>query len=138
MPFPLRLNEVEIKIKLVSSSSIQDDDFREPLTVSKFDSEVTLSGQVNFGFPKGAAGRFEQIARSLTGDETKSHGHVLFRKVDLDKQGVTLTVGSLITEIAGMTMDLEINEVRPESPLRGEFLLIYAQFERRHEKRGSQ
>jgi hypothetical protein len=75
--------------------------------------------------------------RSSTGNEEVSIGHCLFRNTDLDNAGITLQTGDVFTDIAEVTTDLEIMHVKYESPLNGNFLLVYTFFENRHDKRAS-
>jgi len=107
-----------------ASGTIVDPDFDEPIGLVQTGSPVTIQGQINYG-----VGRNERLLRSRTGDIGGSSGHFVFRKTDLDDAGITLTKGDRVTSIAGVTVELEITEVRHESPLRGAFLLTYADFE---------
>lgn len=128
--------ELDIVIQKVSTDQILDD-FDEPITVTSFDDPVTLQGQANFGFPKGSTGKFNRVARTSTGNEGMSFGHLVFRKSYLEEVGVTLSIGDIVVSIAGNAMNLEIIEVRQESPLNGQFLLTYALLDERHEQRKS-
>ena len=129
--FPFRINKVDIEIRPLSTTSIVlDDDFREPLTQDIFGDPVMLRGQPNFG---DSSHNKETRVATPTGDWDPSEGHIIFKKADLDSGGFTPTPGDVITKIAGQDFSadadrLRIIEVRPESPLRGEFKLIYCEF----------
>jgi len=133
--FPERMNTVEIVVRKLSKDRTHwDADFEEPVTKKDRTEEVTLAGQVNLG-RAGAA--FERRSRSLTGDRAESDGHLVFRKADLDAAGVTLEKGDRVIRVAGEAVDFLLTEVRPESPLRGGFLLVYAEFEHNREERAT-
>lgn len=133
MARPIRINPVRIKVKQFdATTTVEDSDFREPKSEKVFESVKELKGQVNFG-----GKTYSEVWRTRTGDEGRTMGWCVFRTSDLEKWGVTLRKGDRIIEIAGEPMDLEIREVRFESPLRGKFLLVYAIFEHVKEKRAS-
>lgn len=132
---PSRMNTVEIVLrKLGSDRTHWDPDFEEPLTKKNRTEEVVLHGQVNLG-RSGSA--FDRRRPSLTGDRAESDGHLVFRKADIEAAGVTLRKGDRVVRVAGEEVDFLLTEVRPESPLGGEFLLVYAEFEENREERGS-
>lgn len=129
--FPFKINKVDIEIRPLSTSSVVlDEDFREPLTQDIFGDPIKLRGQVNFG---DSSHRKEERVAGPTGDMDLSEGHIIFKKRDLDSGGFTPSPGDVITKIASQDFSadkdrLRIIEVRPESPLRGDFLLIYCEF----------
>jgi len=128
MTLPARLNLVDITIKQIQKSGVnatwQDPDFREPANTANFADSIVIQGQPNLG-----SRSFEQLLRSITGSEERTRGHIVFKKETLDSAGITLQVGDKITDVGGFSVDLTIREVRPESPLDGSFLLLYAVFE---------
>lgn len=129
------MNLVTVKVtqmQTTSSNLYEDPDFGEPAAPMTYASEVTLEGQVNFG-----SKQYEELLRSLTGNAKSTFGHCVFKNPIVDTSGssVTLAIGDKITEIAGETMELYITEVRPESPLNGEFLLWYVSFTDNQEER---
>lgn len=133
MPFPKRMNPVNIKLhQRNAADTVMDSDFREPASTRAFDAGVVVKGQVNFGMKK-----YAEQDITMTGDKGDTMGWFCFRKSDLDRAGISLQKGDRVSEVAGEAMDLEIVEARPESPLRGRFLLIYADFEHVKEKRES-
>ncbi len=132
---PRMMNFVDIKIQQFNHGDTPwDDDFNEPLPNRSYDGLVTLKGQINLGNKENA-----RQEMSSTGDETRTFGHCVFRKSDLDEAvpPVVLAKGDRVTEVAGVAVDYELTEIRPESPLRGKFLLIYAEFTQPLEKRAS-
>jgi len=132
---PERMNTVEIVVRKLSKDRTHwDRDFEEPVTKKDRSAEVTLHGQVNLG-RAGAA--FARRSPSLTGDRVESDGHLVFRKADLDAAGVTLAKGDRVVRIASEDVDFLLTEVRPESPLRGGFLLVYAELDHNREERAS-
>ncbi len=130
---PARMNLVEIVLRpLAKDATAWDEDFREPIGAKATAADVTLQGQVNFG-----SKQFHGRDRTATGDREPSAGHVVFRKTDLDAAGGRLAKGDRVVRIAGEAVDFVITEVRPESPMRGEFLLVYAEFTHDVEERES-
>lgn len=141
--YPKRWNPVDIKIqRLDVPNTFIDDDFREPVSKKKRFTTITLRGQVNFG---DRAFTVEERSRAAPGDEDVTKAHVVFRRKDLVDAGLwdnaapedNLKKGDKIIEIAGESFDLIFSEIRPESPLRGKFLLIYGEFEHEREERGA-
>lgn len=132
---PAVLNPVDIVVdqRSVATTAI-DPDFDEPLGAAARGASITLRGQVNYG---SASGHHERLVRSRTGDEAASSGHLLFRKKDLDDAGVTIGKGDRVSSIAGVSVDLEIIEVRHQAPLRGVFLLTMCPFRERSDVRPS-
>lgn len=130
--FPYRMNLVDIELKQVNKpGTVIDVDFREPKGASKLQDVITLKGQVNFGGDK----FFNRTERTFTGDAAPSDGHFVFRKKDLDDLSIILQKGDRVISVAGVPMELELDEIRFESSLRGKFLLVYAEFEQIREKK---
>jgi len=118
---PFRMNLVSIKIMSFSHTSTNwDPDFREPVSDKSFESVVEVKGQVNWGRKDDKV-----LRRTRVGDAEPSYCWLVFRKKDLEDQGVEIKKNDKVIEIAGKSVDLVVNEVRNESPLRGEFLLTY-------------
>ena len=135
MAFPIKWNPVTVKIRqLEKSESYNDPDFSEPASPLTFGDEVIMEAQVNF-----MSRNFEGLMRTMTGDAENSSGHLVFRNPIADTSGTSITLqkGDKITEIAGVSTDLFIMEVRPESPLNGVFLLWYVRFSHNQETRTS-
>jgi len=135
---PFRINPVEIKIRHFDTvATVIDEDFREELSGKVFESETTIKGQVNF-----RGKDLRNLTPTMGGDAEATSGYFVFKKSDLDDAGVALKKGDRITEIANEPMDIELTQIRFESPLRdpngiGEFLLVYAEFEELREERRS-
>lgn len=138
MALPLRLNLIRVVIEqLNTTTTVEDPDFREAVGTKKYASQVVLEGQVNLA----SKPKYFMQAPSRTGDMEPTMGHLVFRKRDLDAAGVTLVKGDRVVEVGPVAtptpIDSKLVEVRPESPLRGDFLLIYAEFKWDQRKRGS-
>jgi len=135
---PFKMNEMRIVIaQLDIVKTVKDPDFREPVGVKRIETQVVLQGQVNLAKDK----RLFMMEPSRTGDMEPTKGHLVFRKKYLDDLGVGLKKGDRIVEVGPTsgptTIDAIIDEVRPESPLRGDFLLIYVDFKWDEKERGS-
>lgn len=138
MAYPFRMNLMRIKIaQLDIPATIKDPDFREPIGRQQHYTPIELQGQVNLATKP----RYFENAPSRTGDMEPTRGRLVFRKRDLDTAGVTLKKGDVIVEVGPATsptpIDCKIEEVRPESPLRGDFLLIVVEFAWNQRERGS-
>lgn len=129
---PMRMNLVRIKLRRLNvPATPQDSDFREPMRSKAFE-EVEVQGQVNFG-----SKQVDQRGRTMIGDWPRSSAHLVFKMADLQAAGFEPRKGDRVSEIAGRPLDFEIGEVRPESPLRGAFLLLYCEMEEVKEERAS-
>ena len=132
MTLPKRLNLIRIVLgQLDKTSTFVDDDFRQQVGAKRRFTEVIVQGQINIGLRRGK--KLAVTARGKTGDEEKSRGHCLFRRADLKKQGVVIQKGDQILRVGPTGDEVVVNgvviEIRPESPLRGAFLLDYVEFE---------
>ncbi len=133
MSLPLRMNEVEVKIKrLDEAGTVIDPDFREARRQKKFSDPITVKCQVNFGQKT-----LEDTARTHTGDAEPSSGWLVFKLSYLAALGWEPKKGDRVIEIAGRPVDLRVRQTRPESPLRGKFLLLYVVLEEVKEERSS-
>lgn len=138
MNLPIRLNLVRVQIKQLSTTVTQKDpDFREPIGETHYGEPIELEAQVNLA----TRPKYFVSAPSRSGDMEPTRGRLVFRKKYLDDLGVTLKKGDRVIEVGPETNPTPINcdfvEIRPESPLRGDFLLIYAEFEWDQRERGS-
>jgi len=135
---PRRMATMRIVIaQLDIVKTVKDPDFREPVGAKHSETQIVLEGQVNLAGKK----KFFVQAPSRTGDTEPTKGHLVFRKKYLDDLGITLKKGDRVVEVGPesgpTTVDCDIDEVRPESPLRGDFLLIYVGFTWDERERGS-
>jgi hypothetical protein len=143
MPLPYRMNMVDIEIRRQirpdesdrtvnefvqvmddGSNDVKrtfDTDFREPSGTRSFRETIELDGQVSNN-------TFQELVASITGQEPRSDGHLVFRKTDLDNKNVTLKNGDRIVKMADFDTDLIIEQVRPYAPLRGDFLLLMVNY----------
>jgi hypothetical protein len=139
MGLPVRMNLVRIVIEqLNTTATVKDADFREPVGVKKYNTtQLVLEGQVNLAAKK----TFFVQTPSRTGDTEPTMGHLVFKKKYIDDLGVVLKKGDVIIEVGPAAnptpIDCKIHDVRPESPLRGDFLLLYVDFKWDERKRGS-
>lgn len=128
---PSRINERIIRFQRLDRTVSLDPDFGEP-----FGEDITITatidvvGQVNFGSKS-----FRKRSNTLSGDEERVKGHLVFKMCDLIDAGLAtqsgskisfvLEKGDLVTRIGDKPTDFEVYEIRPESPLQGDFLLVY-------------
>lgn len=138
MTLPLRMNPVRIVIEQLNlSTTVKDPDFREPVGQTYYLPRIELQGQVNLATKP----KYFMSAPSRSGDMEPTRGRLVFRKQDLSDAGVTLKKGDRIVEVGPTTsatpINCDIDEVRPESPLRGDFLLIVVEFSWDQRERGS-
>lgn len=138
MAYPFRMNLVRIVIEqLNTTTTITDPDFREAVGVKHHATRIEVQGQVNLA----TRPRYFESTPSRSGDMENTRGKLVFRKQYLDDEGVTLRKGDRIVEVGPASsptpIDCKIDEVRPESPLRGDFLLIVVEFEWDVRERGS-
>ena len=92
-------------------------------------------GQINLG-----GKRFKERSMALSGDAEGVEGHCVFRICDLIDAGLATLAGTIITfnikkgdrivKLGQRSVNFEIIEVRPESPLGGDFTLVYVLFSR--------
>jgi hypothetical protein len=132
------MNPVRIVIEqLNTATTVKDPDFREAVGVKHHRTRIEVEGQVNLATKP----KYFMSAPSRTGDMEPTRGKLVFRKRDLARAGVTLRKGDLIVEVGPATdptpINCDIEEVRPESPLRGDFLLIVVEFSWDQRERGS-
>lgn len=133
MSIPIRMNMVDIVLRRLNAvATAIDPDFREQKRSKKFMDPVTIRGQANF-----AGKPLEDRFRSHTGDVGTSSVWFVFRMSDLVSLGFEPKKGDRIAAVAGRTYNLEVKETRPESPLRGKFLLLYVIVEEVKEERAS-
>lgn len=138
MAYPFRMNLVRIVIEqLDTTATVKDSDFREAVGVRHHSTRVEVCGQVNLA----ARPKYFESMPSRSGDMEPTRGKLVFRKQDLVRDGVTLKKGDLIVEVGPVDtptpINCKIDEVRSESPLRGDFLLIVVEFEWDVRERGS-
>jgi hypothetical protein len=132
------MNLMRIVIEqLNTTTTVKDPDFREAVGVKHHKTQIVVQGQVNLA----TRPKYFMSAPSRTGDMEPTRGKLVFRKRDLATAGVTLRKGDRIVEVGPASdptpIDCEIEEVRPESPLRGDFLLIVVEFSWDERERGS-
>lgn len=132
--FPVRINPVAITFQLLERDNFAlDPDFDEPVGEDTFKTQTIIAeGQVNQ-----RGGPIKRRDNTFTGDEETTDGHLVFRIGDLIDAGLAeedpisgnisfiLAKGDRVTRIASQAVNFEIIEIRTESPLRGDFLLVY-------------
>jgi hypothetical protein len=139
---PRQLNLVDIEIaQLKKSATVRDPDFDEYAGPRRYGMSgagaacsppIVIQGQVNLG------GRmFEVLKPEPGGDRAPLRGHLVFEMEMLDQRGVTLQKGDRITKIAGYPIDARVEQLRPQCPLLGRFLLLFVDFTENVHKRGA-
>lgn len=136
--YPFRMNLVRIQIEQLNlTTTSKDPDFREAIGKKKYSAPIELEGQVNLATKP----QYFISSPSRSGDTQDTRGKLVFKKSYLKEQSVTLRKGDHIIEVGPATdptpIDCDIDEVRPESPLRGDFLLIVVKFKWDERERGS-
>lgn len=132
MNLPFRMNLVTIKLRRLDvDGTSKDPDFREARRSKKFQ-DVELMGQVNFGNKQ-----VDDRLRTHTGNDPVSSAWFVFRMTDLEDAGFEPKQGDRVVEVAGRPVNFEVRQTRPESPLRGKFLLLYVIVEEVKEERSS-
>jgi len=112
-----------------ATGTIYDTDYGEPVLNEVLETAVTLQGQIKND-------KDDRLSLGKTGDNSDSSGHLVFRKLYLEEQGITLKKGDLITSVAGVDFDAEIIEIRPKAPLGGQFLIVQVFFKQRTDTHG--
>lgn len=132
------MNLMRVVISPLSlTRTVKDADFREQVGKKFYGPEITLRGQVNLATKP----EYSVSNPSRTGDTEPTKGRLVFKKKYLDDLEVVLKKGDLVVEVgpegAATPINCTLITVRPESPHRGDFLLIYAEFKWDEEQRGS-
>jgi hypothetical protein len=138
MARPFRMNLMRIVIEQLNTiATVKDADFREAVGVKHHSTLIEVEGQVNLA----TRPEYLDSAPSRSGDTEPTRGKLVFRKSDLDRDSITLQKGDRIVEVgpaaSPTSIDCKIDTVRPESPLRGDFLLIVVEFKWDVRERGS-
>jgi len=105
VPLPRLLHAVPCVIERIDrASTIYDDDAREAISQAQRKPPVTIPGQVKWA---------SQYSLEMTkaGARENSNGYVLFRKVDLDKAGVTLQDNDRIAKMGHVECDLYVDRM---------------------------
>lgn len=110
---PIRLNKVRILWqRLRKDLTLIDPDFRETIGEKTFDAEVELFGQINI-----FNGKYQQMARTKTGNKNVIMGRVTFSQQDLDNLGFSISVGDKFTKYGPVggerTLNVRAIHVRP-------------------------
>jgi len=124
---PMMMNLVEVKIARVRLTHTTVDPVYKEVVGKEERNTVTLQAQnktimESYQYP------------SASGDETNTSGHLVFKKKYLEEMNVSLKKGDKVVSIAGDTVDYDIIEVRSESALGGNNLLIFAVYGRAKER----
>lgn len=102
MPLPRLLHSVVIEIQQIDrTGTFQDDDAREPVQIVKRNITKQLPGQVKWGSQY-------NLEPTKVGPTENSDGYVLFRKVDLDSQSITLKSQDRIIKMGHVETDVYI------------------------------
>ena len=143
LQLPFRINPVVVKFQKLNRIDIQiDPDFDEPIGGDILQSQIIeADAQVNL-----RGGPYKRRTPSLSGDEGKTDGHLVMLLDTMIEDGLAtgssetqidfvLAKGDRIVQIASQVVNFEIIEIRVESPLRGDFLLVYIVFKQGAEER---
>lgn len=106
--YPRLLHPVLVQIEQADrSSTIYDDDAREPVGQVAVSTVVTINGQVKYGSSK-------QLGyQSSAGVQENEKGYVLFRQRDLDADSIVLKPSDRITMIGTVIHDVYITRLMP-------------------------
>jgi hypothetical protein len=125
MVIPVRMNTVPIVIEqltLVTTNTPLDQDFGEIQSGRKKRyNTINVNGQVVYE-------KFKEEEVALTGDPSRTIGHLTFRKFDIDNAGIILKKGDIVKSIAGVATNFRFIDVRPSGHLRGVSNLWMAYF----------
>jgi hypothetical protein len=104
---PNLLNAVDVYVEQLSTSTtIYDDDFREPVQQVDHAQVKHLRGQVQWLDA-------DDLKVTPVGNEENATGYVVFRYVDLETQSVALKINDRITKLGNQTTDLYIIKLTP-------------------------
>lgn len=99
---PNLIHPCDVKIKqILKSSTIMDEDAREPVQQAKRAATKTVPGQPKWGQQYG-------LGAGKAGAVEGSDGYVLFRKIDLDAASVTLQPNDRFVQIGHVMTDVYI------------------------------
>lgn len=108
MPTPNLIHPVVVEIaQSDTSSTLYDDEAREPIGQVARSTAVELPGQVSYGSSR-------ELSYELGGRRENERGYVLFRQVDLDAKSVTLQPNDRITKIGQVEHDSYITRLEPK------------------------
>jgi len=130
--YPIKYNPIRVMIKKLNKPDIIiDDDYGTPVGGNvglTRDDAIEIEAQINLGNKK-----YFAMMRAQDGDKNLTQGHLFISKNAMDLKGFSVAKGDKIVEVgpAGSAQKFNsiITEVRPESPLNGDFLFIVAEFE---------
>ena len=99
---PRLLHPATIELEQAASAqTVYHEDAREPIGTIARDDVKTIQGQVKWGTTKG-------LGMSAPGPEENAAGYVLFRKVDLDAQSITLAINDRIKKMGHVNTDVYV------------------------------
>lgn len=102
MPLPNLIHPVNIIVdRLDVSSTVMDDDFREPVSQGARIASVTVPGQVRWGKAEGLKGQ-------PAGPSYEYSGYVTFRKTDLDALSFMIKEGDRLKNLGSTATDVYV------------------------------
>ena len=130
MAIPNLIFPVDVIVEPIDrSSTLYDEDTREPIYQVKRGTQVILEAQVQWTeYNRGSPGR--------GGVEHKSSGYLVFRQADLESLGYDPQRGDKIVEIPGFTGAFYMHSFEPAGHRRGRNQLLLAFFSDRQPTRG--
>ena len=107
MVMPTLLHPVPITVqKLDKANTIYDDDYREPVQQAARAVSVVVPGQV-------AWFRGDVLKRTRGGIQEDSSGYVLFRYIDLERNGLTIELNDRFVKLGTLVVDVYVNKFEP-------------------------
>jgi hypothetical protein len=131
LPLPNLIHPVPVVIQNRNDAKTYvDDDYREPVQQSARLSNKTVPGQIKWFSD-------EELRAGHGGVSSEADGYVLFRRVDLESQGVTLALNDRFIKLGSVDVDLYIVSFRHEGHWQefGGPTLIKANFRAREPSR---
>lgn len=124
MPTPNLIHPIPVELEQIDrTSTVYDEDAREPVQVIARDTKKTLKAQVLWG-------GHEEASSRKGGLQEGDRGYLLFRQKDLTAQGVDLAVGDRFAKIGLIKTDVYISRLEPlgHYPSAGGHTLMKAYF----------
>lgn len=129
MGLSLLIHPVEIEVRQLKKSGTDTDtpSGELPPKDDRFGADV----EVDKSTPVVLRGQFkryseEALRRGMGGDIPESSGHVIFSIDDLEKAGIKLAKGDMITRVAGIAKELQITDLVPTATYGGKCYLLKA------------
>ena len=107
MPQPNLKHPVDVVIQqILRSTTIMDDDFREPVQSAARTAKKTLKGQVQWR-------SHNSLSEKNYGPISDASGYVLFILADLNRESITIKREDRFTRMGGVDTDVYVISTRP-------------------------